>query len=174
MPSNPALTSSIKVAGKHLFCEVGAGLVVFPDYAGPMAGRPKIAPIIIELEHSAVSFEICNHHLVFLTLGAFYILDISQFNDPKPPPQLKATMISRFGVIASQGYGRRADDADRGATASVTVTAGAIYETLKIDHQWWVDEDGGNKSSASEPLPVEHCEFADPYGTDGSRSHLRL
>lgn len=153
------LTARVEVAGKHLFCEVGAGLVVFPDYAAPFAGRPKIAPLIIELEHTGVSFEICDHHLVFLTLGAFYVLDISQFDDPKPPSQLKAVKISRYGVIASRRYGHRVNDTDKGATACVTVTAGAIYETLKIDHHWWAQGEEGKKPSEGEPLPVEHCEF---------------
>lgn len=151
-----ALTSSVTAIGKHLFCTVGNGLVIFPDFARAFNGRAQRPPLVVDLNGAPISFAHCDHHVVLCTPSAFYILDASQFDDATSPAHLEAVRIDRCGVLASTGYGHRTNNDEKGATARVTVTPGSIYEVLKIDRIWWVEKEKWD--GVRDETPVDHCE----------------
>lgn len=149
---------SVTPAGKHLFCIVGDGLIVFRDFAGPFAGRPKLPPFFVDMGGAALKFKACGDRLVLHEPSAFYIIDSTQFDNAALPDQLVAVKITRFGVIDSGPYGHRTDSKEKGATAQVVVSPGAIREVLKIDHSWWKEDDEKVKQPASNKCEqIDHC-----------------
>lgn len=154
----PSLTHSVTAIGKHLFGIVGNGLVVFPDYVGPFEGRTKRAPLLMDLGGASISFATCGNRLVIIAPTAFYTVEVAQFDGIEPPAQVAAAKLTRFGVIASRGYGHRANNEEKGATAKVAVTTEAVYEVLKIDHSWWDEKEDSKKPTDLNKKPVDYCE----------------
>lgn len=122
-----------------------------------MEGRSKRAPVLVHLEGSPLKFNVCGCNLILHDPAAFYVIDISQFDDPAAPAQLKAVKITRFGVVGSDRYGHRTDSMAHAATAKVVASPGAIYDVFKIDHRWWDEKDEG-KGTKGEKKPVDYCE----------------
>lgn len=128
-----------------------------PDFAATLAGRPKRAKMFVHLNSAPLNFETSGHRLILYDPAAFYIIDTTQFDDATPPAQLRAVKITRFGIIDSMRYGHRKNDKDRGATAMVTASPGAIHEILKIDHSWWDEKKGNERLKEGEDKPVDRC-----------------
>lgn len=146
--------------GKHLCCVVGNGIVLFPSFARPFEDHSERAPLLIDLGGAPVSLAACGSRLVIIHPTAFYVVDGAQFDGDEPPAQVSAVKVTRSGVIASQGYGHRVNNKEKGATAKVTVTTESMYEVLKIDHSWWDEETDNKKPAKGEKKPVDHCECA--------------
>lgn len=132
-------------------------LVVIPDFAATLAGRPKRAKMFVRLNSAPLHFETSGHRLILHDPAAFYIIDTTQFDDATPPAELRAVRINRFGIIDSMGYGHRSDDKERGATAMVTASPGAIHEVLKIDHSWWDEKKDNERLKEAQKRPIDYC-----------------
>lgn len=165
---------SVTPLGKHLFCTVGNGVVVFPDFEGPFVGRSKRAPLIVDLGGLSISIKACNDRLVLVTSAAFYIIDTAQFDGGAPPATLEAVTITRYGVIKGWAYGHRTNSKAKGATSQVTVTPRAIYETLKINPEWWDEKGEKMKERKEEKMPIKNCMWQCVNCANSSRSYLRL
>lgn len=100
----------------------------------------------------------CGHWLILITFAAFYLIDATQFDGGAPPATLEAVTITRYGIIKGWGYGHRANSKAKGAVSQVTVTRGAIYETLKVDPEWWKEKGGDSvEKEHDEKQPLRNC-----------------
>lgn len=158
--------SSVTPVGKHLLCACGQGIIIIPDFAGPLENREERAPILVDLNGATFQdYATCQDHLIVYGLTAFYIIDTAQFDNAEPPAELRATVVSRFEVVL-----------ERGVFIRVTVSPGAIHEVLHVDHsQWDENGDGVEKESPNEEQ-IDHCtrRLLTPVVADCSRSHLQL
>lgn len=106
-----------------------------------------------------MNLKTCGHRIILCTSAAFYIIDSTQFDGGAPPSTLEAVTITRYGIIMGWGYGHRTNSKMKGATSQVTVTPEAIYETLKVEPEWWVEKDKSKKDEGAveEKKPIKNC-----------------